>query len=88
MNQRESWQKVLDSETLKWSTRSCEQLMSELPDERVYRVESDGASYEVSVQILERTDQYVQVMVSVNGGGFWGFIHPLSDTFVSRRGER
>ena len=72
MSKRESWRKILDSETHTWSTKSCDELVSELTEERLYRIESGSEHFQVSVQMLENTDEYVQVMVSVHDGSLWG----------------
>ena len=59
-----------------------EQLVSELADEQNYEVTIESQEYQVEVQLLENTDDYVHVLVSVDDGSFPGFLLPLSNTFV------
>ena len=73
---------MLDLEVERWSAKSCEQLVSELRDMQVYEVELDSKKYQVEVEILENTDQYVHVMVAVDDGGLPASIWPLTNTFI------
>ena len=64
---------------------SCAQLVSLLADERTYEVEFESKKYQVEVQLLENTDSYVHVGVSVDDGHFWRAMRPLSSSFISRK---
>jgi hypothetical protein len=66
MSQRAEWQRVLDTETRRWSKMSCEQLIAELGDVRAYEVEFESKLYQVEVQLLENTCAYVHVFVAVD----------------------
>jgi predicted metal-dependent hydrolase len=44
------------------------QLVSALRDQQVYEVELDAEKYQVEIEILEDTEQYVHVMVAVDDG--------------------
>ena len=81
MGRRDEWQKVLDSEVRRWSAISCEQLVDELHDPRVYEVEVDSKKYQVEVELLENTDDYVHVMVAVDDGSLPASLSPLTETF-------
>jgi hypothetical protein len=66
MSQRAEWQRVLDTETRRWSKMSCEQLIAELGDVRAYEVEFESKLYQVEVRLLENTCAYVHVFVAVD----------------------
>ena len=85
MSRREEWRKVLDSEVKRWSAMSSGQLISELPDLRVYEVEVDSKHYQVEVELLENAETYVHVMVAVDDGSLPASIWPLSQTFVCHK---
>ena len=82
MGRREEWRKVLDSEVRRWSAMGCEQLISELRDLQAYEVELDSKKYQVEVEVLENTAEYVHVMVAVDDGSLLASISPLSHTFI------
>jgi hypothetical protein len=85
MSRREQWQNVLDSEVKRWSVRSWEELASALREAQAYEVESDSRRYQVEVEILESTEQYLHVMVSVDDGRLPSSIFPLTHSFVVRK---
>lgn len=85
MSRREEWRKVLYSEVKRWSAKSCEQLVSELRDPQAYQVELNSKKYQVEVEILEDTAEYVHVMVAVDDGSLPASISPLTRTFVSSK---
>jgi hypothetical protein len=82
MTRREEWRKVLDSEVRRWSSKTYEQLRLELIDLETYEVELDSKAYQVEVEILEDTADYLHVMVAVDDGILPGSILPLTDTFI------
>jgi hypothetical protein len=59
MTRREEWRKVLNAEVKRWSALSCSQLVSELHDSQTYEIESDCKKYQVEVELLENTEQYL-----------------------------
>ncbi len=79
---------MLDLEVQRWSAKSCEQLVSELRDVRVYEVQLDSKKYQVEVEILEDTAEYVHVMVAVDDGSLPASISPLTQTFVCSKAQR
>lgn len=81
MERWEEWRKVLDSEVQRWSAIPCEQLISELHGLRAYEVEVNSKKYQIEVELLENTDNYVHVMVAVDDGGLPASISPLTHTF-------
>ena len=82
MARRDEWRKVLDSEVNRWSAMSCNQLVSELHDLQTYEIEFDSKKYQVEVEILENTEQYLHVMVAVDDGSLPASIRPLTGTFI------
>ena len=85
MKRREQWRPVLDAEVKKWSAKSCAELVAELPDEQAYEVEFEGKQYQVEIQILENTDEYVHVGVSVDDGSIPASFSPLSKSFIREK---
>jgi hypothetical protein len=91
LNRREQWRPVLDAEVKRWSAKSYEQLTTELAEEQVYEVVLDGASHQVEVKLLENTDSYLHVVVSVDDGSVPASFRPLSASFIrekSRGGDK
>jgi hypothetical protein len=82
MSHREEWRKVLDSEVKRWSALSCSQLVSELHDSQTYEIESDCKKYQVEVELLENTEQYLHVMVAVDDGSLPASMRPLTHSFI------
>jgi hypothetical protein len=85
MSRREEWQEVLDVETKHWSAMSCEQLIAELHEVRVYEVERETKRYQVEVQLLENTNFYVLVAVMVDDGSLPASIVPAAHTFIRQK---
>jgi len=87
MGRREEWKTVLDAETERWSIKSFEQLIAQLHEVQAYTVEARSKQYQVEVEILENTNEYVHVALSVDDGSIpWSF-HPESRTFIRRKSE-
>ena len=82
MWRREQWRPVLASEVKRWAEKSCEQLISELGGGQVYEVEVGTRRFQVEVEILENTGEYVHVMVAVDDGVLPAAIFPLTETFL------
>ena len=70
----------------RWSSMSGSQLLSRLSaGEDSYEVEVESEKYQVEVQILENTDNYIHVGVAVDDGHFWRAMRPLSSCFICRK---
>jgi hypothetical protein len=87
MDRRQNWRKVLEGEMQRWSALSCEQLLSELSDVKVYEVEYQSKAHQIEVEILENTAAYVHVMVSVDDGSLPASIRPETDSFICRKSK-
>lgn len=86
MSRREEWRKVLDSEVKRWSAKSCDQLVSELPDGvEGYQIEFESKQYNVEVEILENTEEYLNVMVAVDDGSLPASISPLCHSWIRQK---
>ena len=87
MGRRDEWRKVLDAETERWSAKSCEQLIAELHEheEQNYEVVVDSKKYQVEVQLLENTKEYVHVMLGVDDGSLPWSIVPVSTSFIRQK---
>ena len=85
MSRRDEWQKVLDSEVKRWSALSYQQLASELRDHQAYEVENDSQKYQVEVELLENTGEYLHVSVAVDDGSLPASIFPLTHSFICRK---
>jgi tRNA U54 and U55 pseudouridine synthase Pus10 len=85
MARKDEWKKVLDPEVKRWSAMSVEQLVSELRDTRVYEVELDSKKYQVEVELLENTERYINVMVSVDDGSLPASLFPLTHIFIREK---
>jgi len=64
---------------------SCGQLVSGLNDLECYEVEFDSKKYQVEVELLEITEQYLHVIVSVDDGSLPASIFPSSRSFILPR---
>jgi len=85
MKRREQWRPVLDAEVKQWSAKSCADLVDELRKEQAYEVGFEGKKYQVEVQLLENTDEYVHVSVGVDDGSIPASFGPLSSSFVRKK---
>src|SRR5260370_11247892 len=62
MNRRQQWHKVLDFEVQRWLAMPYEQLQFALRHQQAYEIEFESKKYQVEIEILENTEQYVHVM--------------------------
>jgi len=85
MTRRKQWQKILDSEIHRWSRLPYEQLISQLSTMDVYEVECDSKKYQVEIELLENTEEYVHVVVSVDDGNLPTSILPATDSFITKK---
>ncbi len=79
---KEFLRKLLDAEISLWSQKTYDRLIEELPDVVAYE-RGDGADFhQFEVQLLEHTDAYVHVSISIDDGGLWRFISPVATSFI------
>lgn len=82
---RKEWQPVLEAAVERWSALTYEQILSEIKGQECYQVECQGTQYNVEVQILENTKDYIHVAVSVDDGSLPTSFRPLSESFIVRK---
>ena len=82
MARREQWRRVLDIEVQRWSAMTPEQLASALDEEQVYEVDLDSKNYQVEVELLQNTEEYLHVMVAVDDGSLPASMLPEIDSFI------
>ena len=85
MSRRAEWREVLDVEAERWSSMSCEQLIAELHAVRVYQIENEDKWYQVEVELLEDTNEYVQVGVGIDDGSLPASFAPVTHTFIRHK---
>ena len=69
----------------RWSALSYDQLISPLSTVDVYEVEDDFKKYQVEIETLEKTEQYVHVAVSADDGHLPASICPATDSFIQKK---
>lgn len=87
VSRRERWRPVLDAESARWSAKSYDQLKAELAEEQAYEVQFEGKSYTVEVIVIENTEQYLHVIISVDDGSIPASFCPLTSGFICRKPE-
>jgi hypothetical protein len=76
---------VLDLAVQRWSAIPYEELLSTLQHPCIYEIEIGSTKYQVELEILEQTDQYLQVMVAVDDGSLLASILPACHIFICRK---
>ena len=82
MDRRQRWRQVLNAEVQRLSAMPYQELIAALDGVEVYEVERDGDKYQVEVSILENTERYLHVSVSVDDGSLPASIVPASRNFT------
>jgi len=59
--------------------------MSTLPDSECYEAEFESKKYQVEVDLLENTEQYIHVGVSVDDGSLPASFRPVSSSFIRNK---
>ena len=82
MTRREVWKQVLDREVQRWSAMSCAELEAVLNETQNYEVEFDSKRYQVEVELLRNTKEFLQVIVSVDDGSLPASLVPVNSIFI------
>ncbi len=87
INYSAEWAPVLELEMKRWSSKGCAQLIAELDELQAYEVEFDAKQYQVEVELLENTAEYIHVIVAVDDGTLPASIKPMCDGFIRKKGR-
>jgi hypothetical protein len=87
MTRREEWVKVLDAECERWAAKSCDRLVADLSGHRSYEILFDLKKYQVEVELLENTNEYVHVVLAVDDGSLLASIMPATRSFIRQKSE-
>jgi hypothetical protein len=87
MSRRAECQKVLDIEVARWSGKSWQQLVNELHEIQAYQFEVESKQFQVEVQLLEDTKDYVHVSVAVDDCTLLMSMLPLTHDFIKQKSE-
>lgn len=66
---------------------SPDDVLSELRTRDVYEVIAESKLYQVEVELLEDTPEYLHVMIAVDDGTLPASIHPEIKTFLCRKAQ-
>ena len=84
MSRREEWRRVLDSEVKRWTAMSFSELVSELRDNpKAYQIQFESKDYNVEMELLENTEDYLHVVVAVDDGSLPASISPLCHSWMA-----
>ena len=72
----------METEIKKWAALSYAQVMSKLPDSECYELEFESRKYQVEVELLENTEQYIHVGLSVDDGSLPASLSPVASSFI------
>ncbi len=87
MGRRQIWKQVLDAEIARWAALGYDELVSSLSDEKTYEITFELKTYQVEVELVEKNEQYVQVLVSVDDGSIPASFCPSFRSFVRHKGS-
>jgi hypothetical protein len=82
MTRRQQWRRVLDLEASRWSSKSSAELIAALREPQTYEIEFEAQKFQVEVQIIENTDRFIHVLLSVDDGSLPASIIPATTTFI------
>ena len=69
----------------RWSAKPWQELVAELSGGQEYEVEFESGKYQVEVELLENTDKYINVAVSVDDGTLPASFLPLTANFIRQK---
>lgn len=89
MNRREQWEAVLAAEVERWSAKRWSSILADLRDgcNIAYEVVKDSKTFQVEVDLLENTPEYLNISVAVDDGSLPQSIHPASRSFLCPKGQ-
>jgi len=87
MNRRRQWRKVLEAEVQRWSALPYNRLQAQLATTEVYEVVDGAQRYQVEIDVLENTREYVHVMLSLDDGSLPLSLVPVIDSFITNKSD-
>jgi len=88
MTRRQQWQEVLQAEMQRWSALTYDQLLALLRTTTAYQIERGSRTFQVEIEALENTPEYVHVAISVDDGSVPASFVPVTQSFVTTRPGR
>src|SRR5690348_15577967 len=85
MSRRQLWRRALDAELHRWSRKSADELIAELRELQAYEIVFEDRDLQVEVHLLENTQDYVHVALSVDDGVLPAAIVPSTSSFIVRK---
>ncbi len=81
-------QRLLDAEIKAWAAKPYQQLLDELVDVEAYERGAGEAFHQFEVQIIEREEACLHVLVSIDDGGLLRSFSPLTRSFFAHQDGR
>ena len=85
MTRREEWRKVLQAELVRWSSLPWDRVLTELRNRDVYEVVNDHGRFQVEVELVQDTPEYLLINIAVDDGSLPASIIPASESFVTKK---
>jgi hypothetical protein len=85
VGKRAECREVLEAEVAHWSEMHCEQLIEELHEEKVYQILVGLQRFQVEVELVEDTNDYLHVIVSVDDGVLLRSVFPVTSGFITKK---
>ena len=80
--------RLLSAETKTWAEKSYDQLRAELRDVVAFQRGEGSDAHQFEVIMLEKTDDYVHVGISVDDGSFLHSFAPPTTSFIVHKDGR
>ena len=84
-SRRQEIERVLNTESERWSSLSPEQLTIKLRESQDYQIKDGDQTYQFEVALLENTDTYVHVMVAVDDSRWPYAFFPMTSSFIRQK---
>ena len=81
-------QGLLDAEAKSWAAKPFDQLVLDLSDVAAYGRSEGEDFHQFEVQIVEREEDFLHILISVDDGSLWRSMSPLTRGFFVHRDGR
>lgn len=85
MANRAELRRALEDEVRRWSAISYSRIHEEIRNRGIYQIASDSEEFQVEVILLEDTETYWHVGLSIDDGRLLTAMRPVCDSFVNRK---